>query len=604
MVAVRRFARPSFLVLAYIVASFASRPASANTLPPNPVLGHPADYVIVTPSALATEFQRLARFKTHSGVPALVKTVESIEAEYPSGRDGAERIRMFLQDAHAQWNTHFVLLGGLPPDLPSRTVRTLFFGFIEFETDHYFGSLAGTWDNDGDGVFGEGYFSSDMPGDSVDLSVDVFVGRAPVRTPEQVHAFVDKTILASSEPFAYVPHLALLSADVLFPQVWNSGDPITLDGADVAEDARSIILATPGTQVTRMYENWNDPRWPDAMPISRTALLSALHAGTDFYFAVNFGSASAMAAGNDSVTAADLATLTDAPRPTRAFLGASYGGSFQDGVLASALVVGSTGGAGACVAPSTFSFPTALHQYQTEFVRNFYPPASKTIGEALALAKLPFIPFSQYDGVNRLTEMELNVIGDPGLRLRPVQPAPLIVDHPSAVSVGSTGFDVSVTSAGDAVEGALVSLMFGEEALAIASTDAAGNAHLDLQPDHVGTLDLTVTAPDGRVFEAPIEVQGALAVGTASDGRHRLDAPQPNPAFASVRFSGAAGTGASLAIFDITGRRLRAFAIAPGRFGLSWDLRDENGRSVPAGLYFTRLSSGSEDFVQRLLVTR
>jgi len=47
-------------------------------------------------------------------------------------------------------------------------------------------------------------------------------------------------------------------------------------------------------------------------------------------------------------------------------------------------------------------------------------------------------------------------------------------------------------------------------------------------------------------------------------------------------------------LYDLGGRMLRTIAVGADTAGLAqWDGRDQNGRLVPAGLYFARLISGS-----------
>ena len=597
---IRRLAAGTWIVLA---TPFAPS-AHANTLPPGPVMGHPADYVIVTPAAFAGEFQSLAKWKTRLGLPACVKTLESIQAEYPGGRDDAERVRMFLQDAHAQWGTHWVLLGGLPPFLPARRVHTTFFtGGTDFVSDLYFGALHGTWDADGDGIFGEG-ISASGPGDSVDLHVDVYVGRAPVRSAAEARDFVKKTLLVGFEPFAPAPHRMLLGAEVFFPAFWVPGQPITLDGADLAEQCAALVAGIPGVEVQRLYQNWMDPRWPGATDFTRGALLAALRAGTDFFLAEDRGGPLVMTAGLDSVTAADLAGLTDAVRPTQAWLVGSYCGNFDGDCLASAFVRGATGGAATCVAPSDIVFLSGSLPFQTGYVAALYPPNRRTVGEALALSKAPLIASSDYDGVYRDLEMDLNLLGDPETRLRFESAALLAVSFPPVVAAGPPGFDVDVTAAGVAVAGARVCAMLGDEALEIATTDGAGSAHLEFPAGSAGDADLIVTAPDGTGFSGSLVVGGVTAVGPASLAFSRLDRPEPNPAFANVRLSGAVASPAPLELFDVGGRRVRSFVVESGPFAVRWDLRDTGGHRVAPGLYLARLGAADGVQVQRLVVGR
>lgn len=67
----------------------------------------------------------------------------------------------------------------------------------------------------------------------------------------------------------------------------------------------------------------------------------------------------------------------------------------------------------------------------------------------------------------------------------------------------------------------------------------------------------------------------------------------------------AAGVGGrqTIHIYDVTGRRLRVLDVGSGVGGkVNWDGRDSEGRSVPAGLYYARLLSGSLHAQTRLVL--
>ena len=585
---------------ALLLVILAAPAAVANTLPPGPVMGHPADYVIVTPAAFASEFQLLAKWKTKRGLPAYVKTMESIVAEYPGGRDDAERVRMFLQDAHAQWNTHWVLLGGVPPYVPVRTVHTTFYGGLDFTSDLYFGALAGTWDADGDGIFGEGYVTDTDPGDAVDLHTDVFVGRAPVRSVSEAHDFVGKTLRAGFEPYEPTPHTALLAADVLFPRPWHPGDFITFDGAEVTETVAGGLESIPGVVLQRLYQNFT--AYPGSSPLTGPALLAALRAGTDFFLISDLGNASVLVAGPDSLYPADFAGLTDAPRPTSAYFLSQSLEDFSGEAIPLAFARGATGGAATCIAPSTFAFPTAERNFLYEYVHQVYPPNVKPVGEANALSRVPFLPFTLYDGVNRLTAMSLSLVGDPETRLR-IAVSPPAASFPATVAAGPPGFDVTVARDGAPLADARVAVFLEDQALVIATTGTDGVARLELPAGCTGPGVITVVAPDGATSEGTLAAGVVTGVGPGV-ARSTFAAPLPNPAFLDVRLAGAVAGPASLQLFDVGGRRVRSFVLEGGAFDLRWDLRDASGRRVAPGLYLARLVSAGDVRTQRLFVAR
>lgn len=598
------FARilPRVAAVALALAVPRSNPAAANPLPPDPVMGHAPEYVIVTPAAFAGEFRRLAHWKTRYGIPALVKTLESIIAEYPSGRDDAERVRMFLQDARAQWGTQWALLGGDSPWIPSRRVHSQYFGGLDFVTDLYFSGLQGDWDANGNGVFGEADLGPGQPGDDADLSADLFVGRAPVRSAPEARAFVNKTLAVSFLPVVPRAHEVLAAGEVFLPYNWSPGQFADLDGAVMADQAATEIATHSGVHVTRLFQNWNDSRWPDAMPLGQSSLLAALRAGTDFWIAVSRGGPMVMTAGADSVTAADLAGLTDAARPTHGWWLGSSTGNFEGDCLASTWVRTATGGGVTCIAPSTLSFIGATDNFLREYIHQVYAPGEGAVGRALALAATPFAGFTGFDSIYRITQMELNLLGDPETRLYFAPPAALQLSIPPEVPVGSHGFAAFVTRDGRPVAGARVTASRDEAAMAIARTGGAGMAEVAIGMPEAGRVEVTAVAPDGGVGEGAVEIVDVLGVEGAAATRLRLDVPSPNPASSEVRFAGHTPAPARIEVFDVGGRRLRSFEIAAGRFALSWDLRDARGRRAPAGLCFARLRTASGERLQRLLI--
>ena len=86
-----------------------------------------------------------------------------------------------------------------------------------------------------------------------------------------------------------------------------------------------------------------------------------------------------------------------------------------------------------------------------------------------------------------------------------------------------------------------------------------------------------------------------------------LAPPLPNPAGASVeiRFSLAAPAHATLAVYDVSGRRVTTLlsGLTPaGPHRVLWDASDERGGRVPAGVYFLRLAAAGKTLVRNVVV--
>jgi hypothetical protein len=81
--------------------------------------------------------------------------------------------------------------------------------------------------------------------------------------------------------------------------------------------------------------------------------------------------------------------------------------------------------------------------------------------------------------------------------------------------------------------------------------------------------------------------------------------PSPNPARGSValRYALPRESNVRLGIYDASGRRVRELASGTqpaGAHATAWDLRDETGRAVGAGLYFARLEAAGQVVVEKV----
>ncbi len=97
--------------------------------------------------------------------------------------------------------------------------------------------------------------------------------------------------------------------------------------------------------------------------------------------------------------------------------------------------------------------------------------------------------------------------------------------------------------------------------------------------------------------------------GSGPSPRTSLLAPAPNPTAGPTAFFCDLPVPAAprLTIQDVSGREVRLLSqpvLPAGRHELLWDGRDASGRSVPAGIYWARLTAGPRTETRRLVIVR
>ncbi len=80
---------------------------------------------------------------------------------------------------------------------------------------------------------------------------------------------------------------------------------------------------------------------------------------------------------------------------------------------------------------------------------------------------------------------------------------------------------------------------------------------------------------------------------------------QPNPFITQVNIClGQRANSRGLQIYDATGRLVRSFTLDPMPSALCWNGTDQEGRSVPKGVYFVRLEAGGKAMTEKIIKTQ
>ena len=117
--------------------------------------------------------------------------------------------------------------------------------------------------------------------------------------------------------------------------------------------------------------------------------------------------------------------------------------------------------------------------------------------------------------------------------------------------------------------------------------------------------------PSVAVTNGVLRIRAGVGVGVGIVPAFALAPLAPNPVTRAARLAFTLPAGGTLpvtlGIYSVSGRRVRTLLsgeLGPGSYTTSWDLRDEAGAPVAAGLYFVRLANGPEHRDQRVVVCR
>ncbi len=257
-------------------------------------------------SALPHTFDDIVTLRAAEGLASVIVTVEEILGTYP-GIDEAEAVRTFIRDAYNKWDTEYVLLGGWTNAVPMRAL----FAQVGFTQDHipsdlYFQCLDGSFDSNGNGIWGQFLDGADRmdgrPGEDIDLYAEVAIGRVPVATPAQLDNWVRKQLryeadrLAGDE--AYLRGALMIGEHLGFGGISEYGGPmmeeIRLGAATHGYRTDGFTQLNVFTNVVTLYDTPR-ARWEraDLVALLNQDAFSALnHIGhSDFNWNMKIGSA-------------------------------------------------------------------------------------------------------------------------------------------------------------------------------------------------------------------------------------------------------------------------------------------------------------------------
>ena len=467
------------------------------------------DYVIITDNTLKNSFDILAEWKTDKGVKATVITIEDItnDPDY-DGTDAPEEIRNFIIDAKDNWGITYVLLGGDTNIIPYRGV----YGIVNkgqsseeedfgIPCDMYYACLDGDWDDDADGIYGEGSVAnggSGTAGEEADLEAEVFVGRAPVDTIMEADNFVNKIIDYEKNPI-----LDYLKNGLFLASKFDS----FTDGAVTSNNI--ITNKIPGDfTITTLYEN--------DVTASNIETTNQLNIGQHIVNIIGHGSPITLGLAHEdyveTYTIADVDGLTNGFRYFLIYSVGCESNSYDIDSISEHFINNNGDGAFAYIGNTRYGWYEpgspglgASEKLNVEFYDAIYNEDIFNLGKAFQDSKEDLIGDVGAIESMRWCYFALTLLGDPETPIWTDIPNPLEVTFKPKIFDLQQSFKVYVNDSGIPVEDAMVCISQSPDLFETTTTDSNGVAVFDINPD-LGLFEISVSKQNYEVYENVITV--------------------------------------------------------------------------------------------------
>jgi hypothetical protein len=347
--------------------------------------GVSAEWVVVTTSTLAPAVKQLAEYRATQGITTRIVDVEAVYDAYGDGLRTPKALRAFFARLAAEERTRprWVLLAGA--------------GDFDFKGNNGLGGneLPPLMISTPAGLLASDNALVDFDGNG---APDLTIGRLPVRTREELTAYVEK-VRAHERPAAPgQTERALLVAD----------DPD--GGMDFAADAQALVPALPSGWVPETHTVGSAP-----LGAVRAGLLSSWTSGAGTVAYYGHGGFDRLAS-EGLLTSADVPSLSTPTYPVLTGLSCFIGRFDIPGhtSLGHRLVVTEGKGSAAVWAGAGWSNPVEARSLGREFGRIAFTNRAATLGDAVRGS----LDAYRARGGTAETMLSYVLLGDPALRLR------------------------------------------------------------------------------------------------------------------------------------------------------------------------------------------
>ncbi len=478
----------------------------------------PATVLLITSQELQSAWEDFADWKTRLGKATKIVTVEAIEEEY-TGDDVQQKIRVCVLEHIEKHSTRWVILGGdsqpggrgIVPDRDTPHVVMGRMRFPDIPTDVYYLSEK-NWDANGDGVYGD--WKNDRAAIAY-TNPKASIGRIPVRTADNVAAYIEKVIGYESRypGDGFAASLVYTCPEPqAFPKLIRSWDDHVGPNWTGGKVVRFFSTRTPWDETSPGDYDLSPDHWVK-MFNDRTA--GKLHMHGHGFLPVW------VLENRQTVDGRHVAKLTNRDAYAIITTVSCFTGHYDaatDPSITETMLRAPRRGAVALVAPSRpgvpiFHKPSDMRLMMTEgkldgttqTMTRFWQHGLKenlTTGEAFSAAKAAMTEDAMKTAGYHFCQCELNLLGDPTLGFRTADPTTPGLSIPKKLAPGEQTVTVKTDT-----PGATVCLWKGDEVYEVARAGDDGDVAVSVHLKTPGKLLVTVSGPNLNAVTESIAIE-------------------------------------------------------------------------------------------------
>ena len=466
------------------------------------------DLLVVTKQQYVSAFDEYVAFYQARGLRTHVVDLETVLSTM-SGQDDAEKLRNYIIQEYENNGIMMVNLGGDVPDIPYRGFYCDVLSGGSHQTDNnipadlYFNALDGTWNDDGDNLWGE--IGED------DLLPEIGIGRMCFSNQSELDNMLHKAMTYQTEPVLGEFQKVIMAGEHLYDDPMSNGSQYLELLIGTHDDNGYTTTGIPEDyEFTRLYEE--EGNW------SGTLLRNAINQGTQYVHHDGHANTNYVAGWtNSDITDNKFSGVNGVDHNYTFFhtSGCICGDFASDCILERMTKIANF--AVATFGNSRYGWfnegqteGPAIHLHR-ETEDAYYNDRIPYGGMALREGKIETAPWvnapGQWEeGALRWNFYDLNMMGDVAVSPWHDEPFTPEVEYNAEILVGMASMDVVVTNNGNGLKNFRCVLFHGEDMIGVGYTDENGNTTIEFaEPiDFVDAMTLIITGCDAWPQAFPV----------------------------------------------------------------------------------------------------